>query len=123
MTDVAAARALLSAHDPLSQQHGELDDHAIEQIWQDLTRRVEVGTRPSVRGPVRHDPRTVRSAVASIVVLALVAVGVLDDADFLVGAVRAARWILVGPPGDEQPGHGTFARCAVAAPRLVEDGG
>lgn len=54
---------------------------------------------------------------------ALVAVGVLDDADFLVGAVRAARWILVGPPGDEQPGHGTFARCAVAAPRLVEDGG
>ena len=54
---------------------------------------------------------------------ALVAVGVLDDADFLVCAVRAARWILVGPPGDEQPGHGTFARCAVAAPRLVEDGG
>ena len=76
MTDVAAARALLSAHDPLSQQHGELDDLAIEQIWQDLTRRVEVGTRPSVRGPVRRDPRTVRSAVASIVVLALVAVGV-----------------------------------------------
>ncbi|HEU5031935.1 MAG TPA: hypothetical protein VFV01_43945 [Spirillospora sp.] len=53
---------------------------------------------------------------------ALVAVGALDDADFLVGAVRAAHWILVGSPDDEQPGHGTFARCAVAAPRLTEDG-
>ncbi|MWA06819.1 hypothetical protein F8568_042050 [Actinomadura sp. LD22] len=53
---------------------------------------------------------------------ALVAVGPLDDADFLVGAVRTARWILVGPPEDEQPGHGTFARCATAAPRLVENG-
>ncbi|MEU9022010.1 hypothetical protein [Actinomadura sp. NPDC048394] len=52
---------------------------------------------------------------------ALVAVGALDDADFLVGAVRAGRWILVGSPEDEQPGHGTFARCAVAAPRLAED--
>ncbi|MEU6751726.1 hypothetical protein ABZ914_36385, partial [Spirillospora sp. NPDC046719] len=52
----------------------------------------------------------------------LVTVGALDDADFLVGAVRAARWILVGSPDDEQPGHGVFARCAVAAPRLVGDG-
>ncbi len=77
MTDVAAARALLSAHDPLSQKQDELDDLAIERIWQDLTRRVEGGTPPSVRGPVRRDPRTVRSAVASIVVLALVAVGVV----------------------------------------------
>lgn len=76
MTDVAAARALLSAHDPLSQRQEELDDLAIERMWQDITRRVEAGTPPSVRGPVRRDPRTVRSAVASIVVLALVAVGV-----------------------------------------------
>jgi hypothetical protein len=53
----------------------------------------------------------------------LVAVGAFDDADFLVGAVRAGRWILVSSPDDEQPGHGTFARCAVAAPRLVENGG
>ncbi|MBO2466178.1 hypothetical protein [Actinomadura violacea] len=53
---------------------------------------------------------------------ALVAVGAVDDADFLVGAVRAARWVLVGPAEDGEPGRGTFARCAVAAPRLVEDG-
>lgn len=77
MTEIAAARALLSAHDPLSQKQDELDDLAIERIWQDLARRIEVGTPPSVRGPVRRDPRTVRSAVASIVVLALVAVGVV----------------------------------------------
>jgi hypothetical protein len=53
---------------------------------------------------------------------ALVAVGAVDDADFLVGAVRTGHWILVGSPEDEEPGHGTFARCAVAAPRLLEDG-
>jgi hypothetical protein len=77
MTEIAAARALLSAHDPLSQQQDQLDDLAVERMWQDLTHRIEVGTPPSVRGPVRRDPRTVRSAVASIVVLALVAVGVV----------------------------------------------
>jgi hypothetical protein len=77
MTDVAAARALLRVHDPLSQQHDELDDLAIDRIWQDLARRVAEGTPPSVPGPVRRDPRTVRSAVASIVALALVVVGVV----------------------------------------------
>ncbi len=75
MTDVVEARALLHAHDPLSQQPDSLDDLAIERIWQDLTRRVEAGAPPAVRGPVRRDPRTVRSAVASIVVLVLVATG------------------------------------------------
>jgi hypothetical protein len=76
MTDVAEARALLATHDPLSQQSDPLDDLAIERMWQDLTRRAERGAVPTVRGPVRRDPRTVRSAVASIVVLALVATGV-----------------------------------------------
>jgi hypothetical protein len=94
MTDVAGARALLGAHDPISQRLDELDDLAVERIWQDLTRRVESGDPPSVRGPVRRDPRTVRSAVASIVVLALVAVGVAIAAG---GGHSARRYVVLQP--------------------------
>jgi hypothetical protein len=94
MTDVAAVRALLSAHDPLSQQEQDLDDVAIERMWQDLTRRVEEGARPSVRGPVRRDPRTVRSAVASVVVLALVVTGVAIAAG---GGDSTRRYVALQP--------------------------
>lgn len=94
MTDVAEARALLSAHDPLSQQSDQLDDLAVERMWQDITRRVEVGDKPVVRGPVRRDPRTVRSAVASIVVLALVAVGVAIAAG---GGQSARHYVALRP--------------------------
>ncbi|MFB4302011.1 hypothetical protein [Actinomadura sp. NTSP31] len=55
---------------------------------------------------------------------ALVAVGGLADAEFLVGAVRTARWFLVGPPPAEAPedeGRGTYGRSAVAAPHLLSD--
>ncbi|WP_344260470.1 hypothetical protein [Actinomadura napierensis] len=56
---------------------------------------------------------------------ALVAVGGLADAEFLVGAVRTSRWFLVGPPPVEAPegeGRGTYERSAVAAPHLLADG-
>ncbi|MDL4813293.1 hypothetical protein [Actinomadura opuntiae] len=70
-------------------------------------------------------PLGVGAALADERFDALVAVGGLADAEFLVGAVRTRRWFLVGPPVGEAPegeGRGTFERSAVAAPHLLVDG-
>ncbi|OLT13687.1 hypothetical protein BJF79_20100 [Actinomadura sp. CNU-125] len=40
---------------------------------------------------------------------ALIAVGDVRDADFLVGAVRTRRWVLVGAPGARPPAHREYA--------------
>lgn len=122
MTDVAEARALLAAHDPLSQRDDQLDDLAIERMWQDLTRRVEGGAAPTVRGPVRRDPRTVRSAVASIVVLALVAAGVAIAAG---GGQSTRHYVALQPldysraldPGRAAPVLDRLATAAQAQPQ------
>ncbi|WP_157433187.1 hypothetical protein [Actinomadura rifamycini] len=40
---------------------------------------------------------------------ALITAGDVRDADFLVGAVRTHRWVLVGPPGATPPAHREYA--------------
>lgn len=60
--------------------------------------------------------------------------GAVPDADFLIGAVRARRWILVDTPGSRPPGYREYAdapsgrlettpfeRAATAAPDLVDE--
>ncbi|MFD0683698.1 hypothetical protein [Actinomadura fibrosa] len=63
--------------------------------------------------------------------LVVAGAGAVTDADFLIGAVRARRWVLIGEPGTrpvsyrEYAGvdgleHGPFERAAVAAPHLLD---
>ncbi|WP_165975450.1 hypothetical protein [Actinomadura rubrisoli] len=55
----------------------------------------------------------------------LVVTGPLTDAEFLIGAVRARCWILVGEdttaPADDSVRRGPFERCSVAAPHLLDE--
>ncbi|WP_157431864.1 hypothetical protein [Actinomadura hibisca] len=72
-------------------------------------------------------PVTVGSADPGDDFDALIAVGPLTDAEFLVGAVRARRWILVGDAAERpaehpeygEPRHALFERAAAVLP--VED--
>ncbi|MBB4771957.1 hypothetical protein [Actinomadura livida] len=61
--------------------------------------------------------------------------GEVTDGEFLIGAVRARRWVLVGAPDSRPPSYREYAgapsgrlesspfeRAGTAAPRLVEDG-
>ncbi|WP_067902243.1 hypothetical protein [Actinomadura chibensis] len=61
--------------------------------------------------------------------------GAVTDAEFLIGAVRARRWVLVSAPGlapveyreyadapSDRPATSPFARAEAAAPGLVEEG-
>lgn len=68
-------------------------------------------------------------------VLIVADAGTVTDGEFLIGAVRARRWVLVGAPGSSPPRYreyagspsgrldgSPFGRAATAAPHLVEDG-
>jgi len=72
MNELAEVRELLAAHDPLTQSNEPLDDLAIERMWRGLLDDIENGTTSGVRAPARHNPRLVRSAVASVAVAACV---------------------------------------------------
>ncbi len=67
---------LLGRHDPAAVEQPSLDPDSVEQMWQRLVAGIEDGARPSVRPPASREMKLVRSAVAAVIVLALVAAGV-----------------------------------------------
>jgi hypothetical protein len=77
MNDITQVCELLSPHDPLIQRGTDLDDASIDAMWRGLQKDIEAGTESDVRAPSRHDPRLVRSAVASVVVAACVLTGLV----------------------------------------------